>query len=56
MCTSTKGCGRVYAKYESRIEDKLGQFTQTINNPHDIGHSVIGIENKNKSHNFYYGQ
>ena len=49
MCTSRKGCGRVYAKYETKIEDKLGQqFTNTIDNPHDIGKSIVSLDNKKK--------
>ena len=41
-------CGKVYAKYEVKTEDKLNDFAEINDNRHDVGGVVLGIGNKKK--------
>lgn len=47
QCTGRKGCGKIFARYASKVESNVSDFVQTESNPHDSGHAkIIGIGNK----------
>ena len=41
-----RGCGRIYARYQSKIEAGIGDMIASESNPHDTGQSVVGLDNK----------
>ena len=41
-------CGQVYAKWETKVEDKIKEFAEITQNPHDVGRTVQGLDNKKK--------
>jgi len=48
MWLQCQSCGTIYAKYEVKIEDKLGQFAEINTNPHDVGKGIVSLDNKKK--------
>jgi hypothetical protein len=39
-------CGKVYAKWETKTEDKLKQFAENIDSPFDSASNITGLDNK----------
>ena len=41
-------CGKVYAKYETKRESSIKDFVESEDNPHNIGKTLIGLDNKKR--------
>jgi hypothetical protein len=42
------GCGRIIPIYEQKFESEIEDVVESVDNPHDIGLSVLGNENKRR--------
>ena len=45
---SCYGCGRTIAVYEQKFESEIEDVVESVQNPHDVGESMVGNENKKK--------
>lgn len=43
---SCVGCGRTIPIYEQKFESEIEDVVESVDNPHDIGDSILGNENK----------
>ena len=45
---SCYGCGRTIPIYEQKFESEIEDVVESVDNPHDIGPTVVGNENKKR--------
>ena len=41
-----RGCGRIYARYQTKVESTVEDFAETETNPHDQGRTIVGLQDK----------
>jgi hypothetical protein len=42
-------CGKLYAKWETKTQDRLKQFAENIDSPFYSSKNIVGLDNKKKT-------